>query len=882
MKSSEIRKTLISEFINLPEIEWVEVNLSSSNLINMTIVSHKFKELGFEKREDYLEELLHMREEEFGFLYLYTPEEAELMEIKPHAETSSASSPQTWLELTQFALNNSVQGKKKNENNEFPRTVTFYSFKGGVGRTTALVHTGWILAMRGYKVLLVDLDLEAPSLHLLLNNQGDKPLKGLVEFLYERCYALDNAYQLHISDIFGEVQIENSSGRLFVIPAGDIDLNYIAKVDDLRVSALKNRDIWETFKGEVTKQLQPDFILVDSRTGINEWGAFSLLQAADDILAFMYPNEENYQGLETILGALKTLEHSWINSLNIVMSKVPNNKQGKDKAKELWKKLNDALTEPNEQNDEDDLESDEDQEPIIIHYTQDIALAEKYPIIGFESVFAPIANLIDEEAEQTKLRAVLSGRDRWEIIESLQFEVVDASDTKNDLSKVFQRTSDFDKFIDETTVVIHGQKGTGKTALYWMLLKHFDQSRKMSRGRLDNIQSISAHGSFRSRPGKEEFRYWANTISENGSWEAVWRGYLLIRLFMEKNLPGFRNKEFQEIAKELKGISKNKPEQPWKSQHTELVLKFGTDASLTLKIKDYLTYLNDNQKKDGKALWFFYDDLDEDIEEGSLYQLDALSGLYYFIRSCDTQSLPNLRFKTFIREDIWNRLNFTNKSHFKGRDVLLQWTRIDFLRLALRQALYSPVYSSLVSRYFPVQDTDNASEEILLDSLQILWGIRRENNNHAKYVARWVYERLTDATGTTFPRLLGLLLNAAKDHELQYREQPHVPAPSDRLLRNQSLNFGLISASKHRAQELRQEYPELLPVFDRLLDFPEICSKVKLEELVGNSLGSKDEVITKLQSIGLLQELNKGNEFPYRFADLYAHGFEMRRTRRKY
>jgi MinD-like ATPase involved in chromosome partitioning or flagellar assembly len=43
-------------------------------------------------------------------------------------------------------------------------TITFYSFKGGVGRSLALANVGAHLALTGRKVLLVDFDLEAPGL----------------------------------------------------------------------------------------------------------------------------------------------------------------------------------------------------------------------------------------------------------------------------------------------------------------------------------------------------------------------------------------------------------------------------------------------------------------------------------------------------------------------------------------------------------------------------------------------------------------------------------------------------------------------------------------------------------------------------------------------
>ena len=48
-----------------------------------------------------------------------------------------------------------------------PRTgqiVTFYSFKGGTGRTMALANVAWILAANGKRVLIADWDLESPGL----------------------------------------------------------------------------------------------------------------------------------------------------------------------------------------------------------------------------------------------------------------------------------------------------------------------------------------------------------------------------------------------------------------------------------------------------------------------------------------------------------------------------------------------------------------------------------------------------------------------------------------------------------------------------------------------------------------------------------------------
>ncbi|MBK9647584.1 MAG: P-loop NTPase [Deltaproteobacteria bacterium] len=53
-----------------------------------------------------------------------------------------------------------------------PAVVAFYSFKGGVGRSTLVGIMAWQLARLGKRVVCVDLDVEAPGLGSLFNVQG--------------------------------------------------------------------------------------------------------------------------------------------------------------------------------------------------------------------------------------------------------------------------------------------------------------------------------------------------------------------------------------------------------------------------------------------------------------------------------------------------------------------------------------------------------------------------------------------------------------------------------------------------------------------------------------------------------------------------------------
>ncbi len=59
--------------------------------------------------------------------------------------------------------------------------VTFYSYKGGVGRSFALANVGTALASWGYRVLCIDWDLDAPGLTHYF--EVADPAPGLIELV---------------------------------------------------------------------------------------------------------------------------------------------------------------------------------------------------------------------------------------------------------------------------------------------------------------------------------------------------------------------------------------------------------------------------------------------------------------------------------------------------------------------------------------------------------------------------------------------------------------------------------------------------------------------------------------------------------------------------
>jgi len=873
---------------------WIDVNISTSGLLNLTIVSDSFSDLSIAQRRESVLNFLHQSKVSLspGFLSLYTSQEAESLNLS-QPQTVNGSSVSTWQDLALQAANPQNQSQPAQREPRIPRTVTFYSFKGGVGRTTALTHVAWILALRGRKIGAVDLDFEAPGLSTAFN-LNPKPKYGIVDYFYERSYLPEGIEpRISIAQIFGEVRIPNATGRLFVVPAGTLDLDYISKVDDLRATTITDsgENLWSIFIREIQEQLKPDILLIDSRTGINQWGALSLLQAADEVIVFLFPNEQNFQGISLLLQSLQSFRDL---SINFVFTPVPDiTEVGMAKVKRIWKSLYEAIRNRASEDDETgesssrERESDLDDsfaevDPLVVPYLSPIALADSYPVPALLNYYTRIANLIDEDTDELQRKTILTGSDRrWGIIESLHFPEVNAADPQQDLSLLFQRTTDFEKFLDDTNCLVRGRKGTGKTALYWLLLKHNKVARQLAHGRLDNTICLSGHGRFHeSRPSRDEFQVIHRDLQENnGSWEAFWRAYLLFRIVKENGFSFPRGRKGDKFT-ELKRIINELPGERWQYEHTQSLLQLSSDSNLLLIIKDALDIFDEQLQSKSQKLWLLYDDLDEDFPEKNEVRQQALIGLFQLVQACDSRRITSIRFKIFLREDIWNRLSFDNKSHFNGRDLLLQWNRVDFLRLALRQATQSQEFKNLVERFSPVESIDQASEEAVARSLEILWGSRRRSGTKAKYVTRWVYERLTDSSNTTFPRSLSILLEGAKEQELTYKGQSSKQTPTDRLLRGTSLEIGLKKASKERCQAVREEYPDLRQFFDSLREVQALLPKENLQDIWQSSAQSVvstfDEFSELLSEIGIAEWREKDQR--YKFADIYVYGFEMRRV----
>ncbi|MFB8239335.1 FxSxx-COOH system tetratricopeptide repeat protein [Kitasatospora purpeofusca] len=186
--------------------------------------------------------------------------------------------------------------------------VTFYSFKGGTGRTMALANLGWILASQGLRVLVVDWDLEAPGLHRyyhpLLVDPELHGTDGLIDML--RAYvdealpgpdrrgpgpdprewlAVPGRLEQYLCGLALDLP---DGGKLDLMPAGRQNAAYSAAVTSFNWRSFYTRaDIrGAEFLYALREQWTGsyDYVLIDSRTGVSDTSGICTVLMPDTVV----------------------------------------------------------------------------------------------------------------------------------------------------------------------------------------------------------------------------------------------------------------------------------------------------------------------------------------------------------------------------------------------------------------------------------------------------------------------------------------------------------------------------------------------------------------------------------------------------------------------
>lgn len=587
-----------------------------------------------------------------------------------------------------------------------PPIVTFYSYKGGMGRTTMLTSYALHLAqVKGRRVVVIDFDLEAPGYLNFFNLSQNPDLlngekNGLVEYIIDRKFynelpKLSNYYielggQSSDTEEVYDSNISNyvGDGSVFIFPAGNITttdnreqyLHALARLDFANES-----DILSTLQYlflQITQEIKPDIILIDSRTGFNDIYGIVALHLSAVIVGFFGSSEQTKPGLEFLLDRIA--DNGIRKEILLINSILP------EKQKEKYTStFNNMLK---------DIGKDD---------YQFLPLA-RIPNLEEVGMYNSKKNFIEDtlvslvsEQKNSDMEAIFTTLNKYPSINKifprkfisndlLSLRKVILSNLKNDMpkspafaedivinpSKFYYRESMIEIFHKEK-FIIQGFKGTGKTYLYKALKnKNFSEIQTELKKRAINKRIIK---------DSDDFAF-IDIISEKGNDESKLFDFNSLKISEIKEA-GYYFKYFW-IVYTWNSIlldAKEKLGYDYKSKLQDKIIPINPDLSTVIRFNKIISDPNnllvieqDLVKLDtflvakNLNLVVLYDQLDNLVKPDDWgLVVSPLVDFWWNNATKYKRFFP----KIFIRTDLFNKLKGTNTERLRNNLISIEWSR---------------------------------------------------------------------------------------------------------------------------------------------------------------------------------------------------------------
>ncbi|AEV82393.1 Nephrocystin-3 [Actinoplanes sp. SE50] len=206
--------------------------------------------------------------------------------------------------------------------------ITFYSFKGGVGRTMSLANVAWILASTGRRVLTVDWDLESPGLHRYYSpflpdrdlRQSPGVIDAVVRFEERAGEAQANGEELGPGEIRRLARIQEYAtsleryefprgGSIDFVPSGRQTPEYSHVVSNFDWETFYTRLNGERFLFDLADDMRAnyDVVLIDSRTGLSDNAGICTVTLPDTVVNCFAYNNQSIEGAVAVANTIRRL-----------------------------------------------------------------------------------------------------------------------------------------------------------------------------------------------------------------------------------------------------------------------------------------------------------------------------------------------------------------------------------------------------------------------------------------------------------------------------------------------------------------------------------------------------------------------------------------------
>jgi MinD-like ATPase involved in chromosome partitioning or flagellar assembly len=176
------------------------------------------------------------------------------------------------------------------------KIVSVHSFRRGTGKSIMTANIAAILAAEGRRVIVLDTNLESPSLHILFHLDEDEITYSLNDYLWGRC-----TIQQTIHDVSHRLGAA-LSGQVLFIPAST-DLNDIKRIIHEGYDAgILNYGCYE-----LNEKLGVDLVLIDTHAGLNA-ETLASITIAHTLAIILRLDKQDYQGTGVLVDLARKID----------------------------------------------------------------------------------------------------------------------------------------------------------------------------------------------------------------------------------------------------------------------------------------------------------------------------------------------------------------------------------------------------------------------------------------------------------------------------------------------------------------------------------------------------------------------------------------------
>lgn len=188
------------------------------------------------------------------------------------------------------------------------KIVSTHSFRGGTGKSNLTANITAQLAMEGYRVGVVDTDIQSPGIHVLFGFDTASIGHSLNDYLWGKCDISTAAHD--VTPALGN----NVTGKVFLIPSS-MKAGEIARV--LR----EGYDVGLLNDGfqSLIETLPLDVLMIDTHPGLNEETLLSI-SISDVLSVILRPDQQDYQGTAVTVEVARKLD---VPSMLLIVNKLP-------------------------------------------------------------------------------------------------------------------------------------------------------------------------------------------------------------------------------------------------------------------------------------------------------------------------------------------------------------------------------------------------------------------------------------------------------------------------------------------------------------------------------------------------------------------------------